>query len=73
MEHKVVLTQWRDIGGVEGQDENKENMLNGIMLGLSPINSFLFAADGSLLHANNKAAQKIEKAGMQASYSAVLG
>ena len=34
-----------------------------MMLDMSPINSYMFARDGSLLHANNRAAQMIQKAG----------
>ena len=45
--------------------------MTGVMLSLSPINSYLFAADGQLLHANNKASQMIQKAKCESAFHAM--
>ncbi len=56
----MVLTQWRDIGGSASR---KSNLLDGVLLSMSPINTWMFEASGKLLHANNKAAQMLQNAG----------
>ena len=65
VEHTVVLTQMCDIGGAAGQEET---IMDNIMLSLSPIQSFLFAADATLLHTNNKGLQMIQNAGMECAW-----
>ncbi len=56
----MVLTQWRDIGGSASQTTN---VLDATLLGMSPINTWMFEASGKLLHANNRAAQMLQNAG----------
>ncbi|KAK9831575.1 hypothetical protein WJX74_000880 [Apatococcus lobatus] len=58
-EYVVALAQWRETSASAPQ----ANARAACMLDFSPIHSYLFAADGKLLHANNKAAGMIKMAG----------
>ena len=64
-QYTVALTQWGEAQATASQ----ASLRAAAMLDLSPINSYLFAADGKLLHANNKAAGMIKNAGEHARFS----